>query len=239
ECIVLVDALNRPLALFMRNTLFMKFSRRYSTDLFYEKPVSVLIDKENTPLILNMYTSPEQVIQAALKRDLQTRYDCVIIVSGENILQGVLTLSNILELSNELQKHAKYEQAALIEKAVGYVHHIADQMKLVETEIVNQQQNFNSMIDFTLSGKNLLESIMSSFEHIIKNTNLQNEQINNMKNDSNQLRKIAHSVVELSEQSNLLALNATIEAAKAKEHGLAFNVVATEVRNLAQKTKGS
>lgn len=199
ECIVLVDAFKRPLGLFMKNSVFMKLSRRYSSDLYYEKSVSILID--DSPLILDINTSPEQVMQAALNRQQKQRYDCVVIVDVNHVLKGVLTLTNILEISNQLQQHSKYEQTLLMEKVNGYIHHIADQM--------------------------------------MTNTNLQNKQILNMKQDSKQLNKIAVDVIELSERSNILALNATIEAAKAKENGLAFNVVATEVRELSQKTKAS
>ncbi|QRN53377.1 cache domain-containing protein [Dyella caseinilytica] len=57
-----------------------------------------------------------------------------------------------------------------------------------------------------------------------------------IKQASGQIAEIVGLIDEIAFQTNLLALNAAVEAAHAGEHGHGFAVVATEVRNLAQRS---
>ncbi len=53
------------------------------------------------------------------------------------------------------------------------------------------------------------------------------------------VQEVMGEIARIADQTRILSINASIEAARAGEHGRAFNVVAREVQQLADQTRGS
>lgn len=66
-----------------------------------------------------------------------------------------------------------------------------------------------------------------------------NEKITSLDKSVEEITSFIDIIQEVAEQTNLLALNATIEAARAGEMGKGFNVVASEVKELAKQADGA
>ncbi|MDR1811772.1 MAG: methyl-accepting chemotaxis protein [Candidatus Fibromonas sp.] len=94
--------------------------------------------------------------------------------------------------------------------------------------------------------KSLSKSNLSSFETILGETsrvkNMMGGIVSNMESITSAIASYDRMVTDIeriSEKVNIIALNASVEAAKAGQHGLAFGVVAKEIRNLAQSSADS
>lgn len=81
----------------------------------------------------------------------------------------------------------------------------------------------------TENAKKIAEDVSLSTKELKKSMKL-------IKESSQQIEKILSVLDEITFQTNLLAINAAVESARAGEYGRGFNVVATEIRNLAQRS---
>lgn len=88
-------------------------------------------------------------------------------------------------------------------------------------------------------GADVLESTVQVSKQIAQELVSAANLIEQLNQQSAQIKDIVGTINNVAEQTNLLALNAAIEAARAGDAGRGFAVVADEVRNLAANTSSS
>ncbi|MTI54345.1 methyl-accepting chemotaxis protein [Geosporobacter ferrireducens] len=88
-------------------------------------------------------------------------------------------------------------------------------------------------------GAEQISEVLSSITDIASSSKAVSAMVKELDESSRKISDIIQIITSIAEQTNLLALNAAIEAARAGEAGRGFNVVAEEIRKLADESKNA
>ena len=150
---------------------------------------------------------------------------------------------NMSSTSNDL--------SAVVEQVAEGATSQAFETEQVATQLNNSISSLNGVVKRENEGKLDLESsvevISKGFDDLRSTSNSLTQVLeqfsgvrtkgHDLQNRAEEVRSIVDTVEKIAEQTNLLALNASIEAARAGEYGRGFDVVASEIRTLAEGSK--
>ncbi|MGG0029712.1 methyl-accepting chemotaxis protein [Bacillus safensis subsp. osmophilus] len=101
-----------------------------------------------------------------------------------------------------------------------------DEMKSVSSDVQEQSESGQKLVQHVLEHLNLLHDKMTNSKQAAEE----------LQSHSTEIESVISIITDISAQTNLLALNASIEAARVGEEGKGFAVVADEVRKLAEQS---
>jgi len=205
----------------------------------YDKSLQIKLP-EITPIMLEKaYISLEKCIED------ENQFNCRAcgFDSCNEMAKAISLGINLPENCIQKQKKNAIQALSLIEKHNILIH------KTVEKSSSNLQ-TLNESINLILSEITSINKINSDnnddadilsakINELVIFTKKTVEAVSFISSQISNYEKMAKNVESIAFQSNILALNASIEAARAGVYGLGFSIVATEVRNLSEKSNNS
>lgn len=154
-----------------------------------------------------------QMIQRALSSSFRDLH----IITQELVLGS----KSVDDTANQLAKAAT-NASALVEDMDAHVVEISDQLETSNSYAMNAKLQAQEATKLVESSCDKMKELSQALKDIDKS--------------AKDIEVVSNNLEEIAKQTNILALNAMVEASRAGEAGRGFNVVANEIRALAEQS---
>lgn len=134
---------------------------------------------------------------------------------SEQITSGTGTFEKQKQALDNISETGKYIDKNVTNIVTGYSESAASVEKISET----------------------FSELTATVAQIENTTAATTETLKDLSEQTEVISEYAHTIEEISKQTNLLSINASIEAARAGNAGKGFNIIANEVKKLSENTR--
>ncbi|PND24070.1 methyl-accepting chemotaxis protein [Sinorhizobium sp. M4_45] len=131
------------------------------------------------------------------------------------------------------------EQSSAVAQTVTSVDEVLQTSEQAAQRAQQVAAAYDNAVKISNEGRRALDDTVQVMNAVSARTETIAADILSLAENSLEIGEIVSVVAEIADQTNLLALNAAIEASRAGEHGRGFNVVASEIRTLADQSKAA
>jgi methyl-accepting chemotaxis protein len=158
---------------------------------------------------------------------------------NEETVQQLSSMSKELAVTIEEQSASMTEQSSALNETAATVQELGVTASQTTDKANLVAQSADKSMDISNRGHDAFNRSVESMFEIRSKVERIAVQILELSSHTQKIGSIINTVDEIAETTNLLALNASIEASKAGESGRGFQVVASEIRKLAEQSKRS
>ena len=125
------------------------------------------------------------------------------------------------------------EYANEVESAVANISQVAANLVLTTKQVVTK---LSETVVSATEGQIHLSDVRTTMKNMCNASQEVSKRLGTINEKTKNITTVVTTINKVADQTNLLSLNAAIEAEKAGEYGKGFNVVAREIRRLADQT---